>query len=621
LSRGAAQLRAGRYAEAAATYETILARQPEHIGALHFLARAIYLQGDTEAALQYLDRALQISPENPYLYNSRGILLNSLKKRAEALLAFEQAAQRKVDYFEPRYNLALVACELGRFAVGIQHFQEAMALKPGGVGRYCQFGEMLCRRQQFEQAATCFRAAIDIDRQCSGAYNGLALALRSMGSLDEAAVCYRQALKLKPDYAVAHSALLSMLAYHVMCSPEALLREHRAWDRIHGGREKALSFVHQRPTEEKKRLRIGYVSPDFYRHAVSQFIRPVLENHDREQVEVYCYAEVHHPDEVTTCLQQQADVWRSTVGLSDEQVAQMIHADGIDVLVDLAGHSHADRTRLKALTWKPAPVQAAYLGYFATTGLAAMDYWISDTVTHPEDTVEQAVETIYRLPRCCVSYQPPREAPAVVARQDSDCLTFGCFNNITKVGDEAIICWSRILQAVPDARLVLKAGQFADPAVRRSTLERFAHCGVAPERLQLWSYTTSLAAHFALYGEIDIALDTLPRTGVTTTADALWMGVPVVTLAGGRFIERLGASLLTAIGLEALIAFNQEDYIAIAVALAQDPARRRQLRANLRERLAASPLCDGRDLTRHLEAAYRRMWRQWWSDDPGRAGK
>jgi len=400
-----------------------------------------------------------------------------------------------------------------------------------------------------------------------------------------------------------------------------LLREHQAWDLIHGGREKAMSFSYPRPTKEKKRLRIAYVSPDFYRHAVSQFIAPVLEYHDREQVEVYCYAEVHHPDEVTARLQQQADVWRSSVGLSYEQLARMIHADGIDVLVDLAGHSHADRTRLKVFTWKPAPVQASYLGYFATTGLTAMDYWISDTVAHPEDSVEQAVETIYRLPRCCVSYQPPREAPAVVPRQGGDTLTFGCFNNIAKVGDEAIVCWSRILQALPDARLVLKAGQFADPVVCQSTRERFAHCGIAPERLQLWSYTDSLAAHFALYGEIDIALDTLPRTGVTTTADALWMGVPVVTLAGSRFIERLGASLLTTVGLEALIASSPEDYVATAVALARDPAQRSRLRTMLRDRLATSPLCDGHDLARHLETAYRCMWRQRWFGDQGGADK
>ncbi len=327
---------------------------------------------------------------------------------------------------------------------------------------------------------------------------------------------------------------------------------------------------------------------------------------------MYCYAEVHNPDEVTARLQDKADVWRSTVGLDDETVAHMIYEDGIDVLVDLAGHSHADRSRIKVFTYKPAPVQVTYLGYFTTTGLQAMDYWITDEVTCPEETKELAVESIYRLPRCCVSYSPPPDAPSVIDRPVvGEAVTFGCFNNLAKIGPSAIEHWSRILYSLPSSRLILKAGQLADTVIRKWIMEQFSHHGVEARRLTLLPYTASLCEHFALHGEIDIALDTAPRTGVTTTADALWMGVPVITLAGERFIERLGASLLHSIGLDELIAGSSEQYVAKAVALARDEGRRRQLRQELRSRMQGSSLCDGRDLAQVLEHAYREMWDQW----------
>ena len=262
-------------------------------------------------------------------------------------------------------------------------------------------------------------------------------------------------------------------------------------------------------------------------------------------------------------------------------------------------------------TYKPAPIQATYLGYFATTGLAAMDYWLSDDVLTPADTVEQASETIVRLPRCCLVYSAPVEAPGVVERPPGQPLVFGNFNDLSKAGPGSVEAWSAILQRVPDSRLLLKAKQLGDAEQREAWWQRFEAEGIDRERIDLRGRTSTKQEHLALYSEMDIALDTMPRTGGATTVEALWMGVPVISLAGARFIERLSASLLQAAGLDELVTTTVDDYIEQAVLLAGDAARRQALRAGLRDRVAGSSLCDAVDLTRALEAACQQMWRQW----------
>jgi len=615
LAAAAQGLRAGRLDEVEGLCHQILAHRPEQPDAVLYLARVLHERGDSAAALQAVEQALAASPAYAALHNSRGMLLHALQRTEQARAAFLDALRCQPDYLDACFNLVAVGC----LDESETCFRRAMAAQPGQWQGYGGYGVMLLRHKQYSRAARWLREALRLQPDEARLWERLGLALRNLGQFAEAEAAYRRALQLRPDFAAAHSALLSMLGYHVLASPAQLLAEHQAWDRRHGGGDRRLqTFIHTPRVGARRRLRIGYVSPDFYHHAVSYFIEPLLEYHDRSEVEVFCYAEVHNPDAVTARLRARADVWRSTVGLDDEAAAQLIHEDGIDVLVDLAGHSHAERSRIRVFTYKPAPVQATYLGYFSTTGLQAMDYWISDTVTHPAATTEAAVERIYRLPRCCVSYRPPEDAPPVAERPATgDEITFGCFNDLTKIGDLAIECWRRILQALPHARLVLKAGQLADPSVREAIEARFSTHGVAASRLSLLSHTPSQREHLALHQDIDIALDTAPRTGVTTTADALWMGVPVVTLAGERFIERLGASLLSSIGLESLIADSPAAYVEKALALAADEARRRQLRRQLRPRMQASPLCDGRDLARNLERAYRDMWDGWAAGEAG----
>ncbi len=293
--------------------------------------------------------------------------------------------------------------------------------------------------------------------------------------------------------------------------------------------------------------------------------------------------------------------------MNDSEVAQQIYDDKIDILIDLAGHTA--KNRLIIFTYKPAPVQITYLGYCNTTGLKSMDYWITDTILHPEDTVELAVENIVRLQRCWTCYQPPVDAPEIKPDMPANkIITFGSFNNVSKLNKKVIECWSQLLKDVANSRLVLKARQLADPFIQERISAQFAQNGINNEQLTLLPSTPS---YMADYNRIDIALDTFPRTGGVTTADSLWMGVPVITLAGQRYIERQGASILNAIGLDELITSTPDEYIAKAVTLAKDHKQRTELKSSLRELMTNSPLCDGRDLAQALEITYRKMWHAW----------
>jgi predicted O-linked N-acetylglucosamine transferase (SPINDLY family) len=399
-----------------------------------------------------------------------------------------------------------------------------------------------------------------------------------------------------------------------------MLEEQRAWDRVQGraGRLHRCA-VRVRENHPERRLRIGYVSPDLHRHPVSYFFEPLLAAHDKTRFDVFCYA--NHPscysDDVTQRLQSLSGHWRSVLGRSDQELARIIHDDGIDILVDLAGHTYGNR--LRAFTYRPAPVQATYLGFFAATGLEAMDYWVSDEVLHPLDTQEQAVEQIYRLPRCWVCYLPPAGAPDVSPPPSRDVqVTFGSFNNLTKLSPEVIETWSQLLRQLEGSQLLVMDKPLGEIGTRQRLLEQFGGHGITADRLTLRS-GAPFEQYLATYAEVDIALDPFPRTGGTTTAEALWMGVPVITLAGQRYVERISTSKLTAVGLQDLVASSREEYIRIALLLARNPSRRAELRGNLRDRMAKSPLCDAAGLANAMESAYESMWQRFLSEQVAKA--
>lgn len=360
------------------------------------------------------------------------------------------------------------------------------------------------------------------------------------------------------------------------------------------------------------KLKIGYVSPDFKRHPVGKFIAPIIKHHDHQKFEIYCYGEIKKVDEITEEIKASCDHWRSTLGLTDAEVIEQIKQDQIDILIDLAGHT--DDNRLPIFFSKPAPIQASYLGYFATTGIPTIDYWITDHHLHPVDTEEKTSETIWRLPRCYVAYQPSPEALEVnpLPALSSEYITFGCLNNFSKLNPFLLSLWAKILQALPQSRLILKSHyhNLDDPEEKQSVELFLQEQGFNLEQVELIDSPTLAEDYFALYHRIDIHLDTFPYNGCTTTCDALWMGVPVLTLAGDRKIQRMGNSLLQAIGLEDWIAHSPEEYVNKAITFAQDLEAIAQLRTSLRERFQKSQLGDVEGLTLALENAYQQMWKK-----------
>ncbi|HHJ34538.1 MAG TPA: hypothetical protein ENJ87_02120, partial [Gammaproteobacteria bacterium] len=362
-----------------------------------------------------------------------------------------------------------------------------------------------------------------------------------------------------------------------------------------------------RKKREGERLRIGYISADFCMHPVGFFIEPLLACHDKAKVEVFCYANMRESqaDEITHRLCAVSDHWRFIGERNDVELVKIIQQDEIDVLVDLAGHTRGNR--LKVFTYRPAPVQAMYLGYCASSGLQAMDYWITDDILHPPDTPELSTEQIVRLPRCSFCYQPPLNVAIKDSLgRDTDTVVFASYSNLSKLLPDVIATWSKILTAVGGSRLMIMDKYMADEATRKVLLDQFRDNGISADRLMIKG-NLPYADYYSSYSDVDIVLDPFPRTGGTTTADALWMGVPVITLAGQRYVERISAAKLCTLGLEELVADNEDQYISIAVKLSDDEDYRMRLRKSLRDRMRESQLCDGKGLAEAMEAAYRKM--------------
>ncbi|MCD6305110.1 MAG: hypothetical protein J7M32_02335, partial [Deltaproteobacteria bacterium] len=418
-----------------------------------------------------------------------------------------------------------------------------------------------------------------------------------------------KALEMRPGYAEAHSNLL----FAMQCDPDVgdmeIFRESVNWWRRHGAGH-AREAGRGKDQDPGRRLRVGYVSPDFREHSVSRFFLPLIENHDRKAVEVFCYGDVKRPDRMTARIRELADHWRSIVGLGDDAVARQIREDRIDILVDLAGHTGGNR--LLVFARRPAPVQVTWLGYPGTTGLGVMDYRLTDHVADPEGDADRwHTERLVRLSEGFLCYAPPEEAGEVCSLPalKEGRVTFGSFNNFSKMNEQVAAVWSRILLSVPGSLLMLKSKSLRDAGVRGRCLEMFLRNGISEDRIVFEGYARTVKDHLLLYNRVDMGLDPFPYNGTTTTCEALWMGVPVVTLKGGRHAARVGASILTQVGLSDLIADTKEAYIRKAVELARDPGRLKALRAGMRDRLRKSTLLNGPGFAAAMEAAYQGMWR------------
>lgn len=600
----------GGFDDAIVAYRAALRIKPDSVSALCGLGAALTAQGQLDQAAIAYRRATEIKPDNDEAHYNLANALKALGRLAEAAVSYRQAIAIKPNLVEALVNLGNTLNELGQPDAATAAYGRAIEIAPGSVEAHYNIGNVLKDQGRLEEAVAAYRQAIAIEPAYAEAHANLAIVLMSQGRLAEALDEYRQAIALKPDDADIHSNYLLCLNYNDAETPESVLAAHRAWDRRFG--QAAWPQTYSNDRTPARRLRIGYVSPDLRSHSVTFFFEPLLKAHDRQAVDVFCYSDVLRPDAVTNRLQGLADHWLSTVGLSDDEVAARIRSDGIDILVDLAGHTAWNRLRVFAR--RPAPVQVTWLGYANTTGVAAIDYRLVDAVTDPVGTAEVASsETLLRLPGGFLCYgglhgvAEPTQPPCL----KTGMVTFGSFNNPVKLSEATFEAWAKLLVRLPHARLLLKGKSFADAATRALVLARFGERGVAADRIELLSWLSGSADHLALYDRVDIALDPFPYNGTTTTCEALWMGVPLVTLRGDRHCGRVGASLLTQVGLTDWIADSVDDYAEIAVALAENRSRLHELRRSLRARLLASPLCDAASFARKVENSYRTIWQNW----------
>lgn len=607
--------RRNQFAEAAESYHRALQYLPRDAELCYNLGNALLDLEKFDEADRAFRTAIKLDPRFSRALVGLGL---ALKKRGyvdEAIRSYRQALEIDPAQFEAISNLGNALVDAGRFADAIAYHRQAIEIQPHSAVAQANLGGALAPAGYLQEAITYFWRAVKTHPDPALVYNALAAALADQGKLEEAVSTHRKAIELRPDSPVFHDNLLMALNYR--CDdPGELYAEHLRWAERYVLHPSAIP-QHDNMPDPARRLHIGYVSPDFRTHSVGYFIEPVLANHDPVQVEIYCYSDLGRlgrPDATTARLKDHVTQWHDIHGKSNEQVAELIRADGIDILVDLAGHTGYNR--LPVFAHKPAPVQATYLGYPNTTGLPAMDYRLTDALADPPEQETFHTEVLVRLPTGFLCYQPPLDAPAVVPppAQQAGHVTFGCFNVLQKIRPEAIKLWARLLGVVPGARLLLKNKSFRDSSTCERYYREFEEAGVPRDRLELVGWVPSRADHVALYNRIDIALDTFPYNGTTTTCEALWMGVPVITLEGNRHAARVGVSLLTQVGLTELIAKTPEDYVHMAVELAKDLDRLAALRAGLRERMRSSPLCNARTFTRNLENAYREMWRKWCSE-------
>lgn len=494
-----------------------------------------------------------------------------------------------------------------RWEAALAAGEELVARFPTSPDAWNVLGLAAAGSGELSVAAQLYGKALALEPAFIEAENNLGIVLAGLGRVEEGIAAFHRALRRRPDYLAALDNLL--LASH--CSsvmPAAdVAALHRAWGRL-VERQVAPLAIREGARGDRDRIHVGYVSADFKRHSVAWFLEPVLARHDRDRFHVTAYASVPAPDAVTARLRGHADIWRDVAGMGDGKLARLIATDGIDVLVDLSGHTLGHR--LVALAHRPARVQVTWLGYPATTGLSRVDHRITDEVADPEGMTEAFhTEKLVRLPEGFLCYGAPAGVPAIVPPPSvaRGHVTFGCFNDLAKVGEPVLAAWARLLDEVPGSRLLLKARGLGDAAGRARLVAAFTTRGIAAERIECVGFRSTLNEHLAAYEQVDVALDTFPYNGTTTTCEALWMGVPVVTIAGASHAARVGASLLAGLGLAQLVANDPADYVARAVALAGDAARLAELRGGMRARLASSPLLDAVSFTRQLEAAYVEM--------------
>jgi predicted O-linked N-acetylglucosamine transferase (SPINDLY family) len=590
----------GRFEDAIRAWTRALRQDPRLLQAYAGIGEAYLKLGLPRPASMAFADLVKRAPNSPEAHYNLGVALAAAGKPAEAAAAYREAVRLRPDFFEAWSNLGIPLYHLNRFDEALAAQDSALRLRPGSAGAHGNRANALFALGRLTEARRSYQSALALDPANAEAATGLGNLLKEQGHHALALGAYRLARHAAPFHAPAASNLILALHYADNVTPADILAAARDYGKRFEPPPGPPLFA--RTSDLSCRLRIGYVSGDLRRHPVGYFLSPVLACHDRGAFETVCYSTNPAADDMTRHLHGLADHWRSLAGLPDEAAARLIAADRIDILVDLSGHTAFNR--LPVFARRPAPVQASWLGFWGTTGLAAIDAILSDETTIATGEERFYSERIIRLPQGRFCYAPPDYAPEPALRYGPP--TFGSFNNLSKVGSAVRLLWAEILRQVPGSRLVLKWSTLADSALRAALSAEFAASGIDPARLDLRGPSTHRDM-LAEYGDVDVALDPFPFGGGLTSCEALWMGVPVVTMPGVNPASRQTLGFLRAIGRTEWVAGSAEDYVRIARDLATDRRQLHDLRRGLRPALAASPLCDGAGFTRALEEVYRSL--------------
>ncbi len=559
---------------------------PDVPAAHNHLGIALSQQGQLDEAIGCLRNAIRLAPDSPDIAHNLQVLLaerarrevatgNGLLAQAQdddAAACFRRALELNPENAEAHNNLGTLAGGRGDLPEAAEYYRRAVLARPDYFDAHRNLGIIYERQGRITEAVANFRRAVELRPESADALQRLGIGLRHLGRMDDALDVLRRAVQLDPSHAIANSTLLLTMQYHQHVSVAQLDTAHREFDQRHGAPLRAAWPVHQNDPDPERRLRVGFVSADLGTHPVGYFLMRVLQNLDPLQVETICYSDRQGPDPMTEKLRAVAGGWRHTVGQNDEQLAQMILGDRIDILLDLAGHT--GNNRLLAFARKPAPLAVTWAGYVGTTGLEAMDFLLADHQQVLASAEPFIRERVLRMPDGYVCYDPPEHAPPVapLPALSRGHVTFGSLNNVDKITPAVVEVWAAILRRTPGSRLVLKNMGMDDPAVVGRLHEEFARHGVDVARLELQGWSAARDA-LAEYGRLDIALDTFPYNGGLTTCEALWMGVPVITCPGETFAARHGIGHLSNVGLTEMIAETLDDYVELAVTLAGDRPR------------------------------------------------
>ena len=634
----------GKLEEAIASFLRALALKPDYAEVHSNLGNAYKDLGKLDYAVLSFRKAIALKPNSAELYFNLGNVLRDQGKLDEALACFRQALALRPNYVDAYMNLGSILKGQGRLEESVASYRQVLALDQGNAAAYYNLGNVLKIQGKREEAVESYRRSLVLDPDSADAHYNLGNVLRDQGKLEVAVASYRRALALKPDYAevhndlgvvfneqgrldeaidsfrqalavkpdhaIMHSNLLTCLNYLPEKSPFSYLDEARRYGKIAAGKVR-VRFSDWNCNARPERLRIGMVSGDFRNHPVGYFLENVLVNINPARIDLVAYPTYHLEDDLTERIRSIFAAWKPLVGMNDAAAANLIHTDGPHILLDLSGHTR--HNRLPVFAWKPAPVQATWLGYFASTGISEMDYLVADPVSVPASQQEQFTEKVWYLPdtRMCFSIPALSEdlAPGPLPALGSGFITFGCFQHLSKINDEVLTVWSRILKALPQARLRLQTFLLDSLEIQEQLKQRLVLSGIGLQQVRFEKQVSRLD-YLKAHAQIDIILDTFPFSGGTTTCEALWMGVPTVTLAGNRMLARQGASLLACAGLTGWIAESDDEYVTKAIAHATDLDNLARLRAGLRQQVLASPLFDGSRFAKNFEAALWGMWRQ-----------